>query len=92
MSGDFNIVDTDIKKFVGTLKGLLNESVEVHYEDERFTTKQARSLPNEGAIRGDVANNKKSRGWTSTKVNKLADAQAAAIILQSFLDKFKNLS
>jgi putative Holliday junction resolvase len=86
LSGGLNSVAEDTKDFVQALTKIVVADVEVHYEDERFTTKQARALPQEGSTRGNVAN--KRSGGSS----KQADAQAAALILQTFLDKRKNLS
>ncbi len=88
LKGGLNSVAEDTVGFISSLKALVVGVVEVHYEDERFTTKQARTLPSEHTARGFLANKRKG----ISKVAGLADAQAAAIILQSFLDKRRNLS
>ncbi len=83
--GGLNKVASDAGEFIKRLKESLEFEIRVHYQDERFTTRQARALPNEGRARGNVARrpmaNKGQRGSVR------ADAQAAAIILQTFLDK-----
>ncbi len=87
LDGGLNNVASDAKVFIDKLLSKVGSEVNVHYVDERFTTKQARAIPVEGFVRGDRANKKRIR-----TVTRQADAQAAAIILQSFLDKQKNLS
>lgn len=87
LSGGLNPVAANARAFIEALQGVMATDLEVHYEDERFTTKQARALPNEGRARGVVA-----RPRSVQKSNAKADAQAAAIILQSFLDKQRNSS
>jgi len=100
LQGGLNNVAQDAKDFVEKLKSFVSGTMEIHYEDERFTTKQARTLPNEGMARGNIANNRTLRGSRLRGKNisgrdvfrhRFADAQAAAIILQSFLDKQKNM-
>ncbi len=86
LSGGLNAVAADAQRFVDSLQGVTSTDLEIHYEDERFTTKQARALPSEGKARGDVANTRGGKQKTT-----LADAQAAALILQSFLDKQQNM-
>jgi putative Holliday junction resolvase len=85
LSGGLNPVAAAASQFAQKLKGLAATPLTVTYQDERFTTKQARTLPNEGAPRGNVA-----RHRIDAPVEKQADAQAAALILQGFLDKQKN--
>ncbi len=83
LSGGLNSVADDAREFIRKLRDELGVEILVHYEDERFTTRQARALPNEGKARGDIAN----KGRTTTRLQPKADTQAAAIILQTFLDK-----
>jgi len=95
LQGGLNKVAKDAKDFIKKLKSLISDNIKIFYEDERFTTKQARTLPNEGIARGNIANNKILRGKNISGRDvfryRTADAQAAAIILQSFLDKQKNM-
>ncbi len=88
LKGEFNKVATNAHAFAKELQKHIDNTVNIIFEDERFSTKQAKTLPNEGKARGKIANTKTLRGWT---IQSLADSQAAAIILQSFLDKQKHV-
>jgi len=87
LQGGLNNIAVAVDEFIKILKTFIGDDVEVHLEDERFSTQQARTLPNEQVFRGVLANKRKEVG----KSTSLADAQAAAIILQSFLDKQKHM-
>jgi len=87
LTGELNAVAQHAQVFAEQLKHLVGDTVQIEYEDERFTTRQARMLPNEHVARGVVANTRK----TIRNGKNRADAHAAAIILQSFLDKRKNM-
>jgi putative Holliday junction resolvase len=86
LSGGENKLATQVTAFIDNLTTSIPETISIHCVDERYTTKLARAIPTEGHSRGDVAN---KRGGISS--NKQADAQAAALILQTFLDKQANL-
>ncbi len=82
LQGSLNEVALSATGFAKDLKKFTD--VKIYFEDERFTTAQARNLPSEGMARGDIAN----KGRVSTTNDKaMADKHAAALILQSFLDK-----
>ncbi len=80
LSGGVNAVAADAEQFADDLKKFA--LVEIYFEDERFSTAQARNVPAEGRPRGSI-----SRSTSSVHGESIADAHAAAIILQSFLDK-----
>lgn len=81
LQGVLNEVAVEAEEFVKKLKKFTN--VDVYFEDERFTTAQAYNVPKESEPRGNIAN--KGRALTVAKT--MADKHAAALILQSFLDK-----
>lgn len=80
--GNRNLVMEDIDAFVEELEQLT--TVKVHMEDERFTSHFLKSFDFTKSIEKPVSRerNKKQTGQT-------IDAQAAASILQRFLDKNK---
>jgi len=80
-NGEENVVMEHIREFVGDIT--LRIPIPVYLEKEFLTTAQARNLPQEGASRGTIA-------YKGKQKTTQADAQAAAIILQSYLDKQKN--
>lgn len=84
LRGDLNKVAVDAQKFAEKLTKFTD--ADIYFEDERFSTRQAGNLPKEGMARGKIAN-KKDASY-SAKATK--DKHAAAIILQSFLDKQAN--
>ncbi len=90
LSGGLNNLALEVEDFIKKLKSITKAEFDVYYEDERYTTKQARTLPQEGVSRGEVANKRLNKNISAN--GSLADAQAATIILQSFLDKQNNLS
>ncbi len=99
LQGELNSVDVHVKKFTEDLRRFLCHkddckddcNIKIYFEDERFSTKQARNLPNKHVARGPLANKRKMIGVFRGRTSKFADAQAAAIILQSFLDKRQNM-
>lgn len=68
LNGEPNVIMSDIKKFVESLKKITNRSI--HLEPEFMTSIQASRIQGE---------------------NKMLDASAGAIILQSYLDKRNNI-
>ncbi len=85
LSGGDNKLSQKVQDFINKLKTLMSTNIEIHYMDERYTTKLARAIPLEGLQRGNIAR-KRERVKT-----KQVDAQAAALILQTYLDKQDNL-
>ncbi len=81
LRGGLNKVADTAQKFAKDLQKFTD--VEVHFEDERFSTVQARNVPREGKARGEISRYRAPQARGDGKV----DAYAAAIILQSFLDK-----
>ena len=88
LKGGLNKVAVNAQRFGEELQKHIGSTVNIAYEDERFSTRQARMLPSEGFARGIIANKKITKEKKNTS---RADAQAAAIILQSFLDKQKHV-
>jgi putative Holliday junction resolvase len=78
--GNRNIVMDDIDAFVEELEQLTN--LKVHMEDERFTSHFLKSFDFTKSIEKPI-----SRQRTNGKEKQYQDAQAAASILQRFLDK-----
>jgi putative Holliday junction resolvase len=78
--GDSTIILKQIEKF----KILLEKEVglSVVYENEVLTTQQAKRLAKAGQPRGKISNYR-----SSTSIVREIDASAAAIILQTYLDK-----
>jgi len=87
LQGGLNKVAAKAGEFANRLKTFIGSDIKVSFEDERFSTQQARALPNEQMARGTLSNKRKG----ANKSTGLADAQAAAIILQSFLDKQRHV-
>ncbi len=94
LSGGLNSVASDVQEFVERLKHFTGQELSVHYIDERYTTKLARAIPSEQSARGDVSRTRKSgqqKHKASRADNTKVDAHAAAIILQTFLDKINHV-
>jgi putative Holliday junction resolvase len=85
LSGAHNAVEVHIKCFIRELQDESKESIIIHREDERYTSSLARAKPQEGVPRGAVSRRNGKRNTAQHAV----DAHAAALILQSFLDKQK---
>ncbi len=81
LAGGDNKLSQEVEDFINKLKTLISSDIEIYYIDERYTTKLARVIPLEGQQRGNIA---RKREQTKTKQ---VDAQAAALILQTYLDK-----
>ncbi len=80
--GNRNLVMEDIDAFVEELEQLT--TVKVHMEDERFTSHFLKSFDFTKSIEKPV-----SRDRNKKQTGQAIDAQAAASILQRFLDKNK---
>ncbi len=87
LKGGLNEIAIHAKKFGNALKDKVGDAVKIVYQDERLSTKQAASVPFIIVGRGDIAN-KRKKNRVSNACNPV-DASAAAIILQSFLDKHR---
>ena len=87
LGGELNEVANGAVKFARKFQAFSNTPV--NFEDERFSTAQVRNISPEGAPRGEIS--KKRRKLTTLASasfeNRWVDGRAAAIMLQSFLDK-----
>jgi len=79
--GEDNPIMESVMDFIGQLSFTI--SIPIHLEKEFLSTAQARNLPDEGSARGRISRDRRK------KQDMKVDAHAAAIILQSFLDKQK---
>ena len=82
--GKDNVIAEQAHAFAEVLKETMG--IEVHFEPEFLTTKQARNVPRGENPRGTPASPRRSERYKEEP----ADAAAAALILQSFLDRLKN--
>ena len=87
-AGTHNAIHNMVKTFVQTLTRSEALDIPIYYEDERLSTHQATMKPQEGSVRGTIAN---TRRKACMRGKRQVDAHAAAVILQSFLDKQKNI-
>jgi len=78
LDGNENRIMSQINEFA---KDMQKNGFDVHMQDERFTTQEAKTL------KGEITNVGKSR---KKKQIKNVDANAAAIILQNFIDEHKS--
>lgn len=83
-SGEENVIAAAVREFAAALEA--QTGVQVVFVDERLTSVQARTRPAEGRPRGEVSR-VRTLGRADASAQKRVDAHAAALILQTYLDK-----